>query len=353
MSAADAGLLFAWRNLPEIVALSGSGKQVTREEHESWFSARLARRPLCMWMIEHGGQPAGQIRVDPLPDGDHAITIYLVPGFTGRGLGTAAITLACKELLPHTGVRRLVARILPNNAASLHAFHKAGFAKLPGEHGGLVLMARANTPPAVDLASDADERATIQAYTELLARHGNDVRSLNWGSRASQEKRFEVLLSPGVPAGARILDVGCGLGDLCGWLERRGLEVDYHGIDLTPAMIERARLLHPRGRFEVCDLLREDAPPADIVVASGIFCTRQNDPWGYMQAMIRRMFGLSREFLAFNSLSTWFGSPDAGEFHADPVETLLLGRTLASRLSLHHHYHPRDFTMILYAQRQA
>lgn len=62
------------------------------------------------------------------------------------------------------------------------------------------------------------------------------------------------------PAGGRVLEVGCGPGHLSVELANRGLDVT--GVDLDPAMIERARVnarrrgdgYHPRPSFDVADV---------------------------------------------------------------------------------------------------
>ena len=38
-----------------------------------------------------------------------------------------------------------------------------------------------------------DDIANSNLYSNLLNKHGDDFRSLNWGSKQSQLKRFEVL----------------------------------------------------------------------------------------------------------------------------------------------------------------
>jgi SAM-dependent methyltransferase len=57
----------------------------------------------------------------------------------------------------------------------------------------------------------------------------------------------EVLAAFG--AAASICDAGCGPGHVGAFLADRGVAVT--GIDLSPAMVERARSLHPTLRFEV------------------------------------------------------------------------------------------------------
>ncbi len=55
-----------------------------------------------------------------------------------------------------------------------------------------------------------------------------------------------------------VCDLGCGPGHVAHYLHERGAEVI--GIDLSPAMIERARALTPGVRFEVGDMRKLDVP---------------------------------------------------------------------------------------------
>ena len=73
--------------------------------------------------------------------------------------------------------------------------------------------------------------------------------------------------------GGSLLDVGCGLGDLYGFLKREGVACDYTGMDILPAMVEQARTSWPEGRFMVGDVRSEDLfprSPSTMVSASGI-----------------------------------------------------------------------------------
>lgn len=72
-----------------------------------------------------------------------------------------------------------------------------------------------------------------------------------------------------IPAGARVLDLGCGAGDLLAELEP-SLGV---GVDLSPAMIDRARAKHPELEFYTGDaedeaLLATIEGPFDYIVLS-------------------------------------------------------------------------------------
>lgn len=58
--------------------------------------------------------------------------------------------------------------------------------------------------------------------------------------------------------GASVCDAGCGPGHVGAFLKRLGLEVT--GIDLSPAMVARARELHPELSFEVGTMTALAAP---------------------------------------------------------------------------------------------
>ena len=196
---------------------------------------------------------------------------------------------------------------------------------------------------------------TARYYGELARTHGNSIRSVDWGSRRSQTRRFEVLAGVGSLRGASILDVGCGLGDLYPWLRRRTRHFSYTGIDVTPEMIAIASRRLPGVDFRVGSI--EDFPHArreafDFVIASGIFAKLRGRPVQRMQAAVARMYQIARIGVGVNFLSSFAASRDQGEFHADPSATFAFCLTLTPWAVLRHDYHPRDFTVYLYKARR-
>lgn len=72
------------------------------------------------------------------------------------------------------------------------------------------------------------------------------------------------------PAGARVVDVGCGTGALTARLAERGFDVQ--GIDASPDMVAVARRDHPGLAFAVADALSFTlAEPADVVFSNAVF----------------------------------------------------------------------------------
>jgi SAM-dependent methyltransferase len=199
-----------------------------------------------------------------------------------------------------------------------------------------------------------DNERNIRYYTELVEKYGADVQALDWGSEQSQRLRFQMLALVGNLDGSRVLDVGCGIGDFFGWLRDCGKSIEYTGVDITPRMIEVARQRFPDARFEVTNLLETRGEEAcfDFVFSSGIFYLRRNEPFEYLKTMVSALYERCRQAVAFNSLSSWASSKAAGEFYADPLETVAFCRTLTPWVVLRHDYHPGDFTIYMYKREK-
>ena len=198
-----------------------------------------------------------------------------------------------------------------------------------------------------------DDKNNVAYYSELTKRYGIDSRSLNWGSTASQFLRFRVLAEVSPLEGRSLLDVGCGIGDCCAWIESQSISANYSGFDIVPDMIELASKRFPKRRFFLANLLEDtnEIPQNDIVFASGIFAKRTKHPEDFLRAMIRAMFETAGVAVAFNSLSMWAPRKEDGEFYADPLDTLKFCKTLTPWVTLRHDYHISDFTIYLYRNR--
>jgi len=196
----------------------------------------------------------------------------------------------------------------------------------------------------------SDDERTIALYQSLLVKHGETYRALDWGSRESQQKRFEVLANIGVTAGDRILDVGCGFADFNAWLIEHRPGVEYSGIDLTPGMVERAQARFPNALILNKTIFDEELPigPFDYLFASGIFVFRQESPEDYLFSTIKMMYGLCIKGISFNSLSSWANEKSPSEFYADPANVISFCKTLSQKIVLRHDYHSADFTIYMY-----
>ncbi len=173
---------------------------------------------------------------------------------------------------------------------------------------------------------------------------------VGWRSRKNQELRFQTLTGIGDLQGKSILDLGCGLGCLYGYLKGQGWEGEYTGIDILNLMVEGARRRFPDARFERRDILQ--APPGrkwDYVLINGVFNHRVRDNWTWIEQMVQAAFGLADKGLAFNVLTVELGWIDPELFYVNP-RTLdeKVKKWSAGNYKIMKGYLPEDITVLLY-----
>ena len=141
----------------------------------------------------------------------------------------------------------------------------------------------------------------MEVYRHLLRVHGlGKAEAMGWRSRESQETRFKILTREVTP-GESLIDYGCGLGDLSGYLKRSGLNVDYKGFDLLPDMVKGARLKYPQASFSVRGSLRGlPGRSYDRVLASGIFSYRLVDHVNHLIRTLNEFSRVARKGFSFD-----------------------------------------------------
>ncbi len=135
-------------------------------------------------------------------------------------------------------------------------------------------------------AVDSTRNITHNHYTPRVDKQRDNYDILDWSDKGSQFKRFDVLSRNIDFAGKKLLDIGCGLGDLYRHLiEKDNLPHQYTGTDLVKVMIDLAKDQQPECDFICCDVFTE--PPFsetfDIIYCSGVFNLRTHDNIKYLQ----------------------------------------------------------------------
>jgi trans-aconitate methyltransferase len=196
------------------------------------------------------------------------------------------------------------------------------------------------------------EKATIIHYHRhrIGEFESGTVEALGYRGEDSQLKRFETLAAVADLNGCSVLDIGCGHGDLKGFLDARFHGFDYVGIDQMAEFIAQARSLYgqrPSCYFCVADFTDAELPQADYVFASGVLGYRCEDS-GFYFSMIVKMYLAANKALAFNML-------DASRF---PPHPLLVGhdvekvvefcKRLSPNVRLVRGYLEDDFTVLMY-----
>jgi RimJ/RimL family protein N-acetyltransferase len=129
-TAADAKLIFEWRNDPVIVRLGSSQREVTWTEHEEWFSQSITSGKRRIFVVQNDGVPIGQVRFDLVEKSECVISAYLMTEFTGRGWGVEAMRSGCEMIFEIWPIQSVSACVRAENKAVQSALAKVGFREL-------------------------------------------------------------------------------------------------------------------------------------------------------------------------------------------------------------------------------
>lgn len=190
-------------------------------------------------------------------------------------------------------------------------------------------------------------------YEDKLRRYGPTPLGVDWNSPESQELRFKQVLKV-VDVGDKgftLLDYGCGVGSLCGYMKKNYRNFSYTGFDLSTEMVEQAKKLYPDLKIKWINNIGK-LERFDYVVASGIFNVRLNfseEEWlKYVLETLKQLHNLSLLGFAFNILTKYSDKEFMKNtlFYADPCFFFdYCKRNFSKKVSLLHDYPLYEFTI--------
>jgi len=193
-------------------------------------------------------------------------------------------------------------------------------------------------------------------YSGKIERHGPTPAGVDWPCEPTQQLRFVQLLRMcDWNAPCSLDDWGCGYGALLGFMAVRhpAAQVDYLGIDLSPAMVRSATALWRRKRGARFHVGERSPRVADYAVASGLFNVRITEPLPLWEAFVaqtlRDMAARTRIGFAVNFLAPLpHGMPGKPElYRVAPAQWLAFcERELGTRVTLLERYGMREFTLL-------
>ena len=123
----DRDEIYAWRNDPVSRSMSFNNSIVLYEEHRNWFENSLINVNRKLYIGEVAGSKIGICRFD-LNATDSSVEVSINMNPTSRGCGFGKKFLAsCVELYLKDNQHNLLAKIKPDNIASLKIFKSSGF----------------------------------------------------------------------------------------------------------------------------------------------------------------------------------------------------------------------------------
>lgn len=138
----DAFTLARWRNAPEVRSHSFDSEFIPLDRHLAWLERKLRDDTARLYIAARPDGPAAQVRFDRLEDGIAEVSVTVAPGLQGRGLGRRVIELGSALAEKELELREIVAKIKPDNAASVGAFGSAGYAERRDLPDGTIALVR-------------------------------------------------------------------------------------------------------------------------------------------------------------------------------------------------------------------
>ena len=193
----------------------------------------------------------------------------------------------------------------------------------------------------------------LSFYNYHLKKFGDRPEALRWTPQG-QLRRYHMLAdiaSPDELRNCSVLDYGCGTGDFYRFLQRRGIPVQYTGVDINENFINLAKKKYPECAFAVMDA--DDGEfdrNYDYIVICGVFNLQVPGVDDDMKNALVKLFRHCNKGLALNALSSHSPLRDHELHFTSPEEMLKFSiENLSPYVSLRHDRIPNDFTLYIYA----
>jgi len=194
-------------------------------------------------------------------------------------------------------------------------------------------------------------------FSEKLEEFGATPKGVDYNSPEAQERRFEQLVKIIQPVHTfTIIDYGSGYGAMFDFLNRKGWQFEYFGVDVIEKMVMAARDSHknfPNAHFTAYE---GDLPKADYLVAGSIFNIKLDasyEDWQeFVVRSLRQMNSLCSQGFAFNMLTKYSDADRMAQrpdlFYGDPLFFFdLCKREFSRNVALLHDYGLYDFTILV------
>jgi len=199
--------------------------------------------------------------------------------------------------------------------------------------------------------NDIDIETVKKRYSDRYKQFGYSPETLGWGKNGRQELRFSILTQIGDLNEKSILDVGCGFGDLCGYVMSKGLSCEYTGIDIVPDLIEEGKQRFPHGEYILGDFDTHSFDKQfDYIIASGIFNFKllSESNAEYIRRMLRKMIQCSKHGVAVDFMSTYVDYQHPIAFHTNPASVLDIALKTTNKFVIRQDYMPYEYSLYLY-----
>jgi SAM-dependent methyltransferase len=189
-------------------------------------------------------------------------------------------------------------------------------------------------------------------YDARVTSFGMSPSSVGWKNFAQQKLRFDILTSDIDLNHKKIMDIGCGFGDLINYLISKGIILEeYIGVEVSKKMLEIAKkntIAQRNTKYVNANVFKDPMDiTVDIAIMSGLLNLRQstNSSSEILQSFLLKVRPLVTEGLIFNLLTDEVDFEQPHHLHYNPSTTQLIVQNFFKDVSIKKDYGLYEFTV--------
>ncbi|MBI5056441.1 MAG: class I SAM-dependent methyltransferase [Nitrospirae bacterium] len=197
--------------------------------------------------------------------------------------------------------------------------------------------------------NEISKEYVVSFFNKTLMLHGDRPEAVGWSSKG-QLLRHQSMCDVGNINNSKVLDFGCGKGDFYQFLQDRGIQVRYTGLDINERLVAIANKKHPEANFRGFDIDKDILDEEfDFIFLCGVFNLKFEEVDGTIKNTLSKLFQHCKTALAFNGLSAHDPKKDFQLHYIHPEDILDFAvKNLSPHVSLRQDIIPYDFTMFVY-----
>lgn len=194
-------------------------------------------------------------------------------------------------------------------------------------------------------------------FADKLEKFGPTPKGVDYNGPEAQVIRFEQLvkiIDPSRPF--TVLDYGCGYGAMFEFLQNKGWQFEYWGVDLVEKMVLAGRETYRQFSHAYFTTDENEVPGADYLLAGAIFNIKLETPYDeWRDFTLRTLDNMNRlcsKGFSFNMLTKYSDPERMAErpdlYYGDPLFYFdYCKRNFARNVALLHDYGLYDFTILV------
>jgi SAM-dependent methyltransferase len=209
----------------------------------------------------------------------------------------------------------------------------------------------------IDMNIEETQKRLNAYFTEKLQTFGPTAKGVDYNGPEAQERRFRQLvrvIEPQRPF--TVIDYGSGYGAMLDFLQKKGWQFEYYGVDLVEKMVVAGREAYRNLSNAHFTTDENKLPVADYLLAGAIFNVKLDasyEEWrDHVCGTLKRMNALCSKGFAFNMLTKYSDANRMAErpdlFYGDPLFFFdFCKRKFSRNVALLHDYGLYDFTILV------